>query len=170
MSLEVSLLTSLPGPLSEDRGPDPHQRGPLLDGDLKVIAHPHREVSEMTTLVGINRLISQFPKPPKERPNLSRIRKSRWDGHQAFDGQVGTRAAALKQGEEVTLWDAGLSRLLSQIDLYENPHLFSDSRCIPVKGCSQLERVDGMDEVEQLDRKLALVRLQVADHVPLHER
>ena len=36
----------LGGSRSEHRGPDPYDRGALFDGDLEVVAHPHRELGE----------------------------------------------------------------------------------------------------------------------------
>jgi hypothetical protein len=32
---------------AEDRGPDADDGRALLDGDLEVVAHPHRELSEL---------------------------------------------------------------------------------------------------------------------------
>src|SRR5574337_1048501 len=46
------------GPWFKNRCADSNQRSPLFDGDLVIVAHPHREVAERVVGAGLGRLIS----------------------------------------------------------------------------------------------------------------
>jgi len=146
-------------PFAEYGRTDPNHCRPLFDGHLEVMAHSHREVTEMVLMMGIGRLVSQFAESAEEGTDLLRILTKRGDHHQAFDGQMGERLAGLQQRQKFILEDARLPRLPSQVDLNQNPHPLSEGCPMAVKGGGQLDGVERMDQVEQLDGELAFVRL-----------
>ena len=112
-------------PFAKECRTDSNHGRPLFDGDLEVMAHPHREVPEMVLIMGIGRLVSQFAEPAEEGTDLLRILTKRGNRHQAFDGQMGERLAGLQQRQKFGLEDTRLPRLPSQVDLNQNPHPLS---------------------------------------------
>ena len=130
------------GPAPEKGGPDADERGALLDGDLEVVAHPHRQLARAST--GRRRAPAGARGRPrsarKNGPRRFRIVDRRRQQHQARP-RARRRAAraAAKIAGQLVFARAVLGRLAGQIHLHQHVELASGGRA-PLRRASRPAR------------------------------
>src|SRR5947209_11125614 len=146
---------------AEDRGAHAHHGGALLDGDLEVAAHPHRQLRQPVAL----RQLAQRAEPAARV--LGALDGGR-DRHQSAQPQPAERRQRLHRRLDRLRRPAALRRLQADVDLHERVHRTAPRAGAAVELAREVDAIDGVDHVEQLERVTDLVRLEVADEVPRH--
>src|SRR3989454_612288 len=100
---------------AEDRGAHPHHGGALLDGDLEVAAHPHRQLRQPVAL----RQLAQRAEPAARV--LGALDGGR-DRHQPAQPQPAERRQRLHRRLHRLRRPAALRRLQADVDLHERVH------------------------------------------------
>src|SRR5579872_5067792 len=138
---------------AEQRLPDAHGGGAEADRRLEVGAHPHRKA------------IEPVPRsdPGEEREVHRRLLVERRDTHEPLDAEAVFAAAGGDEAVGVGRRNPGLLRFLASVDL----DVEARRRSPRLDGVGQRPRqprpVERLDDVEQGERVLDLVRLQRAD-------
>src|SRR3954470_15080251 len=142
--------------------------GALLDGDLEVVAHAHREPAGKALPLGPGgKVVAQLAEPGEPGAGIFGGLSRRRYGHQARDAQVWERRQGADGVREPLRDETVLALLVAQIDLQEAVERLAARGGLAVEGLGDLRPVDGVDGPEQLDRRPDLVALQRTDQVPL---
>ena len=131
------------------------------------MGHAHGHVPHLDP--GDGRLLQSLKNTPgflEVGPRILGIALVRAHGHESEDAEAGEGAQGPDQGFRVVGHDAGLLGLAAAVDLDEDVHGPAGRGGALVDLPAECERIHGLDEVEDLDRPLDLVRLEVADEMP----
>src|SRR5262245_19528398 len=109
----------LAGP--EERCAYANERGALLDCDLEIVAHSHREaVKSPFGGAGLPRFIAQAAQMLKERPRVFRVFGERRHGHQSFKFQPWEFADLFAERNDFVGRGACLGFLAAEVDFDED--------------------------------------------------
>src|SRR3954463_2162858 len=153
--------------LAEYGGADAHHSSAFFDGRFEIVAHSHRELSQLGTRDPFrDPRIAQFPQPHEPRSGLFLILVPWRNQHQAGQASRTERLRGIENAPGLVGGRAELRRFSRQIDLNQDL-----GRSLPlgrrgVHLSKQLDRVDRMDAVKAGRGFPGLVRLQVADEMP----
>src|SRR6185436_2645302 len=156
--------TSRPRP--EQGRADPHDGRSLLDGDLEVVRHPHRESRVGVQNASVDSLVPKAPERPERGPRPLGTAVKRAHGHEPRHPERRQGLHAIDEGVRLFRRDPGLRRLVRGADLDVAPKRPALRGRAAGKILGQPERVHGMDRIEELGCTLRLVRLEVADEMP----
>src|ERR1051326_1394155 len=152
---EWSDETHLPS-RSKDRAADAHDRRSLFDRDLVVVTHPHRQLFQSEVIS--NRIHLAEP--------AARIVVLRRNGHESAKQERIHRCDLLRDRCRVARIGAAFLLFASDVDLQQ----YVLALALRFRGARdffrEVQRVDGLDDVEELDRVFRFVRLQMPDEVP----
>src|SRR2546422_60451 len=163
-SLPVLSLTR-----AEERRTYTNEGRALLDRNLEIVAHAHREVVELTSGgAGLPRLIAQSAQMSKERPRVFRVVGKRRHGHQSFEFQPWEFANLFAEREDFAGRGACFGFLAAEVDFDEDRQPLAGFAREEIEPFGEFEVIHGMDGVEEFDRAPRLVRLQMPDQMPLN--
>src|SRR5277367_2254058 len=140
---------------TKDRRTDAHIRRAELDRKRPVGTHAHRQLVDLVALG------DDAEQGEMRRDRLVRRR----NGHQSLDRQPVSTAAEQDEGVGVLRKDPRLLRLPAGVDFDEQAGAFADPLNLPRQRRGDLLPVDGLDDVEGLDRLPRLVALQRSDQM-----
>ena len=144
----------------EDGRADPHHGGPLLDGHLEVVAHAHGEVVHAEAgNAGGHRRVAQLPEPPEVRADILGVFQEWRDGHQAQDLEPRQGRGLPKERHQVRLGEPRFRQLAALVHLDEARYSLAQGPGVLVQLVGQLQGIQGVNEVEELNGELGLVRL-----------
>src|SRR5262245_9159268 len=153
---------------AEERRTYANERRALLDCDLEIVAHAHREVVETPSDgAGPPRLIAQAAQTSKEKPRVLRVGGERRHGHQSFEFQTWKFADLFAEREDFVGRGARFGLLAAEVDFDEDRQRLAGFGREAVEPFGEFDVVYGLDGVEEFDRAPRLVRLQMSDQMPL---
>lgn len=150
---------------------NPDERGSFLDGDLEVVAHPHREIGQHR--FGHASLDESLPHPsecPEIRTRFLGIIDSRREQHQARDADVGGHIGSLEDILQFFLGGAVLGGFEREIGLDEPDDASIRGAATLLDLRDQIRGINRVDEVEARGGLSSLVRLEMSDEVPVDSR
>jgi hypothetical protein len=154
--------------LSEDGGSDPHECSTLFDRNAKVIAHSHRQLTATFAECSLHlQIIPKFAQSTKEGSSLFCFIKEWRESHQAYQSQPFALANSSDHFRQLIFTRACLGRLVGEIYLDEDRQ-FSSPNVIanPVQPASQRNRIQRVNEIEELDRSPCFISLKMSDQMP----
>src|SRR3990172_4556992 len=154
----------LRSPLPEDRPAHPDQGGPLLDRDLKVVRHAHRQFIQFGPLGPQH--VTQFAQSAEDRPDFLRVSRQRRDRHQpAQPDRRQRRDVPRRRGHRVRR-EPVLLRLGGDVHLQQQRNRLSRSFRPPCDLVRQRQRVHRVDQREGVHGAADLVPLEMPHQVP----
>jgi hypothetical protein len=112
--------------------------------------------------------LGQGAQLPEPRPRIFGALHRRRDGHQAFDAQVVELGHGLEGRGDLARGEAALARLARNIHLDQRLDDAPRGAGPPIACPGHLQPIDGVDDVEEFQRVLDLVGLEMSDEVPRH--
>jgi hypothetical protein len=155
------------GPLAEQGAADADDRGALLDRDLEVVGHAHRQVGADGRAAATEAL-GRRAERDERRPGILRAIDQPANRHQAAELQVLQLRHAVNDTDEVVGRDAGLRRVGVDVDLEQDgnappgQHLAGQA----IQPLREGERIHGLDDGEGLEGPPRFVRLERTHEVP----
>ena len=156
-------------PLAEQRAPDPDDRRALLDRDLEVVAHAHRQLRRRAPASASAASSDSSPQGDERRPGIVRIarpagRRSSARGPRGASARAPPdRRARAPPGSKPALAGSRSTLTWSSTGT-RSPGRTSRDEAIQPPG--RLDGVDRLDDGERLQRPACLVRLEWPDQVP----
>src|SRR5690625_2495446 len=152
---------------AEDRRADPHDGRALLDGDLEVPAHPHRQVRKLRVLRPLAQLVPEHAQAAQGGAHRCGVAGVGADGHQPHRAQRLARAQPLEDGGGRLHGggEAPLGLLTGGVDLHQDIADHSGHPGPALQRIGDVLTVDAVDQLGEGDHVACLVGLQAADEM-----
>ncbi len=149
----------------EERAPDAHGRGALLDRHFQVVAHAHGEAPRRAEGREAREKLAELREVGPRSRGVVRVGRHR---HEPLDAEVRERREAPDERLELARGDARLLLLAAGVDLDVDREWGALAPLVEL--LRELERIERVEDGEDRGDLVRLVALEVSHHVPAGAR
>ena len=156
-----------PGRGPKKRRAEPYHRAPLLDRDLEVVGHAHRELPPLEA-IDPGRGLQHQTGPPEGIADRSLTGSERRHRHESLDAQPRQRRHPADPVQGLRLRKAALGGFSGGVDLDEHGYAPPLRLALARQPLGEPRRVHAVNQRREAGRPARLAALNVPDHVPGH--